>query len=104
MLRGGDNIERDDGNVDGNGNSGLGSLLRRTGWLRRIRILLLLRWRGSAALWASGSLGKGGALSQREDQSDSKNCEQNYGKNGLHRALPNTKKIQTGEVSACATM
>src|SRR5260370_16246944 len=95
MLRGGDNIERDDRNVNGDGDTGLGSLLSRIGRLGRIRILLLLRWRRSAALRPGGGLGKGGILPRRQNQNGRKNCEQNYGKYGLHRALPdNDQKLQ----------
>src|SRR5205814_7709999 len=87
-LRGGHNIERDDRNIDGDGHTGLGSLLRRISCLGRIGILLLLRWGRSAALRAGGGLGEYAILSQRQDQNDRQSCEQNYGKNGLHRAPP----------------
>src|SRR5216683_235284 len=87
VLGGGDNVERDDGNIDGDGDPGLRRLLRRSGRLRLRRILLLLRGRRSAALRAGGGLGKDGILSQRQDQCGRQNCEQNYGKKGLHHAL-----------------
>jgi len=97
VLRGGDNFEGDDGNVDGNGDAGLRRLLRR-GCRRRSRVLLLLR-RGTA-LRAGGSLGKDGILGQRQAQTGRQNCEQNYGKNGLHHVpLDCDQKFQTSDHS-----
>ena len=93
VLRGGDYIQRDDRNINGNSDAGLGSLLRRVGCLGRIGILLLLCWRRSAALRAGGGLGESGILSQRQDQNGCQSCEQNCGKNGLHRAPPIAIKI-----------
>src|ERR1700737_387917 len=81
VLRGGDNVEGDDGNVDCNSDASLRRLLRRTGCCRRSRVLLLRR---GTALGAGGGLGKDGILGQRQDQTGRENCEQNYGKNGLH--------------------
>src|SRR4029077_7756806 len=81
VLRGGHNFEGNDGNVDGNGDASLRRLLRRRGCCGRGRVLLL---RGGTALRARGGLGKDGILGQRQDQTGSENCEQNYGKNGLH--------------------
>jgi len=97
-LRGGDDVEGDDGNVDGNGDAGLRRLLRRRGCCRRSGVLLLLL-RGTS-LGAGGGLGKDRILSQRQDQSSRQNCEQNYGKNGLHHApLDCAQKLQTGDDS-----
>src|ERR1700686_3227452 len=59
VLRGGDNFEGDDGNVDGDGDASLRRLLRRSGCCRRSRVLLLRR---RTALRAGGSLGKDGIL------------------------------------------
>src|SRR5256886_836625 len=108
VLRGGDYIQRDDRNINGNSDAGLGSLLRRVGCLGRIGILLLLCWRRSAALRAGGGLGESGILSQRQDQNGCQSCEQNCGKNGLHRAPPIAIKIcklsTTPQSSLVATM
>src|SRR5260370_37047364 len=67
MLRGGDNIERDDRNVNGDGDTGLGNLLSRIGRLGRIRILLLLRWRRRPTLRPGGSLGNNGMTPLRRN-------------------------------------
>ena len=88
VLRGGDNIERDYGNIYGDSHPGLRSLLCRISRLGRIGILLLLRWGRSATLRSGGGLGEYAILSQRQDQNDCQSCEQNYGENGLHRAPP----------------
>src|SRR5260370_240344 len=88
MLGGSNNIKRDDGNVDGDGYAGLRRrVLRDSRRFFRIKFLVLLRGRRSAALGTAGRLGKRSNLCHPQHQAGRQCRKPKYGRNGLHDVL-----------------